>query len=108
MEENDIYDAFCSNVIVSNDSFSRVIKIGKNTNIGDFYQQIINHFPNSEDLEMKFFYFEGYSKEKHYIIEESDYVIANQKGIEYLYFCSNDNLLNENNDFYDFLKYYSD
>ena len=107
MEGNDIYNAFCSNVIVSNDNFSRVIKIGKNTNIGDFYEQIINQFPNSDDLEMKFFYFEGYSKEKHYIINELDYVIANRKGIEYLYFCSKDNLLNGNNDFYDFLKYYS-
>ena len=108
MEENDIYnDSSCSNIVVSNDNISKIIKIGKNTNIGDFYQQIFNQFPNSDDLELKFFYFEGYSKEKHYIINQKDYVIANRKGIEYFYFCSNDNLLNENNDFYDFLKYYS-
>ena len=107
MEGNDIYNSFCSNVIVSNDNFSRIIKVGKNTNIGDFYEQIMNQFQISDDLEMKFFYFEGYSKEKHYIINEQDYVIANKKGIEYLYFCSKNNLLNENNDFYDFLKYYS-
>ena len=107
MEGNDIYNSFCSNVIVSNDNFSRLIKVGKNTNIEDFYEQIINQFPNSDDLEMKFFYFEGYSKEKQYIINEQDYVIANKKGIEYFYFCSKDNLLNGNNDFYDFLKYYS-
>ena len=91
-------------VVISNDQTSKKIKIDKNTNLGTFYQLIINVFPPSDDCNMKLFYYEGYSHEKNYISDEKDYVTANKKGIEYFYLCSNES---NNGEYIDYLKYYS-
>ena len=100
MDNNNIE---ASSVVVSNDETSKIIKIGKNTSILDFYQEIINKFNISGDINMKFFYYEGYYyKKKYYVITEPDFVIANQKGIEYLYFCSDNT-----SDITDYIRYYS-
>ena len=88
-------------IVVSNDSTSKKIKINKNTDLGEFYAEILSNFPELDN--MKLFYFEGYLKEKFLISNEEEYVIANKKGIEYFYICGNNN----NNDIIDFLKYYS-
>ena len=90
-----------SYIVVSNDLTSKKIKVNKNTNIVEFYTEISNNFPNLNN--MKLFYFEGYLKEKFLITNEEEYVIANKKGIEYFYTCGDKN----NNDIFDFLKYYS-
>ncbi len=58
--ENNIEEA--SSVVVSNDDTSKIIKIDKNTKIGDFYQSIINKF-NPSNYNLKLFYYEGYYHE---------------------------------------------
>ena len=92
--------AISSYIVVSNDSTSKKIKINKRTNLNEFYSEILDKFPELDD--MKLFYFEGYLKEKFLITNEEEYVIANKKGIEYFYICGNNS-----NDIIDFLKYYS-
>ena len=99
MESNE-----ASSVVVSNDETSKKIKIDKNTKLEDFYQLIINVFPPSDNYNMRLFYYEGYFHEKFYVSTENEYVIANKKGIEYFYFCSNNS---NDNDNYDYIKYYS-
>ena len=97
-----------SSIVVSNDETSKIIKIGKKTQLQDFYQKILNVFPTSEN--MKLFYFEGYSHEKLFVSNEEEYIIGNKKGIEYFYFCSNNsNNENGNNNinYIDYLKYHS-
>ena len=59
---------------------------------------------------MKFFYFEAYSHKKEFISNEKEFVIANKKSIEYLYFYpyqSNDHIINEEENNYDYIKYHS-
>ena len=90
-----------SSIVVSNDLTSKKINVNKNTNLANFYSEIISNFPNLED--MKLFYFEGYLKEKFTITNEEEYVIANKKGIEYFYICGN----KKSSDNIDYLKYYS-
>ena len=87
-------------LVISSDSSSRLIRIDKNTKIGDFYQKIILQFPNLDSY--KLFYYEGYSNNKLYVTNEQEYVTANKKGIEYFYLCSN-----VENDKIDYLKYHS-
>ena len=97
-------------VIVSNDKLSKKIKVSKSTKIENFYQQIINLFPQSENLNIKLFYYEGYSHQIYLIEKEEDYITANKKGIEYFYLCSNDSdysSINEDMNNYNYLKYYS-
>ena len=99
MENNE-----ASYVVVSNDQTSKKIKICKDTKLEEFYQNIINTFPPSDNYNMNLFYYEGYSHEKFFVSTEKEYVIANRKGIEYFYFCSNSSVGNKNNDY---IKYYS-
>ena len=90
-----------SAVVVSNDSTSKLININKDTELQTFYQEISLQFPNIEDYRL--FYFEGYSMKKYLITNEEEFIIANKKGIEFFYLCGN----NSNNDFIDYLRYYS-
>ena len=90
-----------SAVVVSNDSTSKLININKDTELQTFYQEISIQFPNIEDYRL--FYFEGYSMKKYLVTNEEEFIIANKKGIEFFYLCGNNN----NNDFIDYLRYYS-
>ena len=97
-----------SSIVVSNDTISKIIRINKNTKIENFYQQLINEFPPSDNYDFRLFYYEGYSHKKQYVTKEEEYVIANKKGIEYFYFCSNnDTNINDIDLDMDYLKYYS-
>ena len=97
-----------SSIVVSNDTISKIIRINKNTKIENFYQQLINKFPPSDNYDFRLFYYEGYSHKKQYVTNEKEYVIANKKGIEYFYFCSNnDSIINDIDLDMDYLKYYS-
>ena len=102
---------FTSSVVVSNDKFSKIIKVNESTKIEDFYQQIINQFElyNEANFSLKLFYYEGYSHKIIYIEKEQEYVIANKKGIEYFYLCSNsnNNINNGNINYSNYLKYHS-
>ena len=91
-------------LVISDDNSSRLIEINKDTNLIDFYQKILSQFPNLNN--MKLFYYEGYSHNKLYISNESEYVTANKKCIEYFYLCSDSSNL-DNNDKIDYLKYHS-
>ena len=96
-------------LVVSDDNLTRKISINKSTNLVDFYQKIINYFPNNTS-NMRFFYFEGYSHNIEYISNEKEFIIANKKSIEYYYFCpkySNECIMNEEEKNYDYLKYHS-
>ena len=88
-------------IVVSNDSTSKKIRMNKNTNLPEFYSAILSNFPNLDD--MKLFYFEGYMKEKFFVSNEEEYIIANKKGIEYFYICGKKN----ESELIDYLKYYS-
>ncbi len=97
-----------SSIVVSNDKMSKIIYINKNTKIQNFYQQIISAFYPSKISNFKLFYYEGYSHKKQYITNKEEYITANKKGIEYFYFCSNnDSIINDIDLDIDFLKYYS-
>ena len=99
-----------SSIVVSNDTISKIIRINKNTKMENFYQQRINKFPPSDNYDFRLFYYEGYSHKKQYVTKEEEYVIANKKGIEYFYFCSNNDANININDIdldMDYLKYYS-
>ena len=92
-----------SSVVISNDTISRRIKVNNNGKIEDFYQQIIYKCPLTNSLNMKLFYYEGYSLKKLFVSNEIEFITAMKKGIEYFYFdynSSNDNDIN-------FLKYHS-
>ena len=100
--------SIASSIVVSNDTISKIIRINKNTKIENFYQQLKNEFPPSDNYDFRLFYYEGYSHKKQYVTNEKEYVIANKKGIEYFYFCSNnDSIINDIDLDMDFLKYYS-
>ena len=94
-----------SSIVVSNDTTSKKIKVDKNTKLENFYQLIINKFNQNNKFNMNLFYYEGYSHEKLFISNEKEYVIANKKGIEYFYFCSDSS--NNNDKYSDYLKYHS-
>ena len=49
-----------SYIVVSDDNLSKRIPVNKSTNIIDFYQQVINLFPQGAN-DLKYFYFEAYS-----------------------------------------------
>ena len=103
MDNNNNNEA--SSVVVSNDETSKKIKVDKNTKLENFYQLIINEFPQINNYNMNLFYYEGYSHGKLFISNEKEYVTANKKGIEYFYFCSNSS--NSNDQYNDYLKYHS-
>ena len=92
-----------SKLVISNDSSSYLIEINKDTDIGEFYQEIIFKYPNLNSI--KLYYYEGYSKEKLYISNEEEYIKANKKCIEYFYLCPENS--NNNNNNKDYLKYHS-
>ena len=94
-------------VVVSNDNLSKKIKVSKTTNMDNFFEQILNEFP---DFNKKLFYYEAYSDELFLIQKEEEYVTANKKSIEYFYLCSNDiNYKSKDEELknYNYLKYYS-
>ena len=95
-----------SSVVVSNDETSKILFVDKNTKLENFYQQIINKF-HFNNYNLKIYYYEGYSHEKYFITTEKEYVIANKKGVEYFYFCSNDSEISNNAEDIDYIKYYS-
>ena len=95
-----------SSVVVSNDETSKILYVDKNTKLENFYQQIINKF-HFNNYNLKIYYYEGYSHEKYFITTEKEYVIANKKGVEYFYFCSNDSEISNNAEDIDYIKYYS-
>ena len=103
---NEIY----SIIVISNDNLTRIVKISKLTKIENFYQQIIDQFPQNDNLVLKLFYFEGYSHRIYYIEKEEDYITANKKGIEYFYLCSdnsNNQISDEGKENLYYMKYHS-
>ena len=99
-----------SYLVISNDNISKKLKIFKTTTLTNVYQEIINFFPQTNNIKFELFYYEGYYFEKLFIRNEEDFVKAMKKNIEYLYFFpkySNNYLLNEEFENYDYLKYHS-
>ena len=110
MEDDDNNETGSSFVVVSDDNFSKKIKIFKNTNFSDFYQKILEYFPQAFNYIKRLFYFEAYSHEKRIITNEEEYIIANKKCIELFYFCanySNNCLIHDDMENTDYLKYHS-
>ena len=108
MEEGN--NNIASYIIVSDDNYSKKVPVYKSTNFDDFYTQILNLFPKSFNYKRQFFYYEGYSHEKNNISNDKEFIIANRKNIDYLYFCpnySNYCLMNEDEENNDYLKYHS-
>ena len=104
-EENEV-----SYVIVSDDHFSKKIKLYKNTNFSDFYQNVLNLFPRAFNYFKKLFYYEAYSHNKSEITNDEQFIVANKKCIEFFYFCpnySNYCLQNDDEDNANYLKYHS-
>ena len=102
-----------STVVVSNDNLSTKIKVSNSTNLASFYEQIIKQFykNNNNNINLKLFYFEGYSHKIYFIKEIGEYVIANKKGIEYFYLSNDDydnnSLYNEERENIYYMKYHS-
>ena len=110
MEDDDNDETGSSFVVVSDDNLSKKIKIFKNTNFSDFYQKILEYFPQAFNYIKRLFYFEAYSHEKRIITNEEEYIIANKKCIEFFYFCanySNNCLIHDDMENTDYLKYHS-
>ena len=110
MEEYDENDNGASFVVVSDDHFSKKVKIYKNTNFADFYQKILGYFPQAYNYAQRLFYYEAYSHDKRIITNEEEYIIANKKCIEFFYFCpnySNYCLMNDDIENANYLKYHS-
>ena len=106
MENND----GSSFIIVSDDHLSKKVKIYENTNFDNFYQEILNYFPQAHRYLRKLFYYEAYSHEKGIITNNEEFIIANKKCIEYFYFCPNYSeydLTTDNEANADYLKYHS-
>ena len=105
--ENDDGSSF---IIVSDDHLSKKVKIYENTNFDNFYQEILNYFPQAHRYLRKLFYYEAYSHEKGIITNNEEFIIANKKCIEYFYFCPNYSeydLTTDNEANADYLKYHS-
>ena len=95
-------------IVVSDDNLSKKFPVKRSTLYSNFYNLIMKYF-NQNIYNLKFFYFEAYSHNKVFISNEKEFVIANKKSIEYLYFYpyqSND-IINEEDNYYDYLKYHS-
>ena len=106
-EENNNNSEIASIVVVSNDNLSKKIKVSKTTHMENFFEQILNEFP---DFNRKLFYYEAYSQDLFVIEKEEEYVTANKKSIEYFYLCSNDVDYKSKDEIlknYNYLKYYS-
>ena len=107
--ENDDENAF-SYIVVSNDDFSKKIKVYKNTNFDQFYQNLLDNFPRAFNYFKKLFYYEAYSHEKMIITNEDEFIKANNKCIEFFYFCPNYSdycLQHDDEENTDYLKYHS-
>ena len=91
-------------IVISDDNYSYLIQVDKDTNLASFYNQILLKFPNLDS--MKLFYYEGYSHNKLYITNENEYITANKKCIEYFYTCSDNSNIDDTNKI-DYLKYHS-
>ena len=89
-------------IVISDDNYSYLIQVDKDTNLASFYNQILLKFPNLDS--MKLFYYEGYSHNKLYITNENEYITANKKCIEYFYTCSDNSNIDDTNKI-DYLKY---
>ena len=110
MNSNNEDDKGASYVVVSDDHVSKKIKIFKNTNFENFYQKVLECFPSAVNYLQKLFYYEAYSHDKMEIKNDEEFLKANQKCIEFFYFCpnySNYCLQNDDEPNADYLKYHS-